>query len=78
MMCHDKIRMLLKLRIGAKLRAIVHRARCFRGLEIAKRGINLLSRRGSESQVAWKGSSSIPLKMLGIGEINILEKGSQT
>ena len=76
MLYHDKIRMLLKLRIGAKLRAIVYRARHFGGLEITKRGSNSLGHRGNESHAAWQGSSSILLRILGIGEINILEMGS--
>ena len=78
-----KIHVLLRLRIGAelraiKLRAIVGRARRCGGLEIAKWGSNSLDRRGSESHAAWKGSSSILLRMLDIGEINILKQGSHS
>ena len=57
------------------MRAIVGRSRRCRDLEIAKWRSNSLICRGSESHAAWKGSSSILLRMLEIGEIDIVEKG---
>ena len=70
-----EINLLLGLGISAKTRAIVGRARRCRGLEIAKRRSDSLGRRGSGSHVAWKGRSTILLRMMEIGEIDILKKG---